>query len=505
METDNQIFNLFEQVKAVNHNINLIITPEEDVTTYSYIVYKNGSVFLEKTVENNEFSIVNLNETGKFEVVVNETINEETKEIKSGTYNIDKEAPVIEIDESVVTIKMGEKFDAISLVHAYDNQDGDLKNKVISNIDELDLNTLGLKRIIYTVTDEAGNTTAKALNLNIVENKTTNVLLIQGIIGFILLLALIFICLYRKSLKREKRISKFAIMPVEDKTVTLFDKFLNIYYRIITHLKKSLKNFKTINKYSKRYEKYVYVVNNRYQDGIDFVASKIVISVLFLILAIFSKAIKNDLLKLYEISIPLLAGFYIPDLVYRLNFKKYKSTLENDLLQAIMIMNNAFKSGRSITQAIDLVVSELDGPVKEQFKKLSLEISLGLSIEDAFKRLEERLPLEEVSYLTASISILNRTGGNIVKVFTSIEKNLFNKKRLKLELKSLTGSSRIISYVLFAVPILFVIFISVLDSTYFVPFFTTTIGIILLVVMILIYVIYIFFVICFNINGIWIW
>ena len=40
--------------------------------------------------------------------------------------------------------------------------------------------------------------------------------------------------------------------------------------------------------------------------------------------------------------------------------KETRSQIENDLLQAIIIMNNAFKSGRSITQAIELVTKELE-------------------------------------------------------------------------------------------------------------------------------------------------
>ncbi len=491
---DNQIFNVYEQVKPVNHSINLVIKPVEEITSYSYVVYKNEAVYLEKEVYNDDVSIINLSETGKFEVVVKELIGDEVKTIKSGVYNIDKEEPVIQVDEYVYKIKLGEAFDEKAIVRAYDNQDGDLSGKITSNIDELDLTTKGIKRLIYKVSDEAGNTSARAVNLNIVANETTDILLVQGVFAFALVLLLIFAFVYKRRLKIEKRVSKFAIEPIKTRDATLFDHLLNLYYRIITKIKGSMSNFQTIKKYSKRYEKYVYIANKRYEDGMDFVVSKIVIAVVFVILAIFSKAIKNDLLRFYEIGIPLLAGFYVPDIVYRLSFKKYKSSLENDLLQAVMIMNNAFKSGRSITQAIDLVTTELTGPVSEQFKKLAMEIKLGLGVEEAFRRLEERLPLESVSYLTASISILNKTGGNIIKVFTSIEKTLFNKKRLRLELKSLTGSSRIISYMLIAVPILFVIFVSVLDSTYFVPFFTSTIGIILLIVMIVIYVVYVIFV-----------
>ena len=142
-------------------------------------------------------------------------------------------------------------------------------------------------------------------------------------------------------------------------------------------------------------------------------------------------------------------------------------------------MNNAFKSGRSITQAIELVSHELDGPIKEEFRKMYLEISFGLSIDVVFKRFAERIQLEEITYLTASLTILNKTGGNIIKVFSSIEKSLFNKKKLKLELNSLTGGSKIIVMALFLVPILFMVFVSFINPDYFVPLYTTKIGLIL--------------------------
>ena len=165
--------------------------------------------------------------------------------------------------------------------------------------------------------------------------------------------------------------------------------------------------------------------------------------------------------------------------------------MENDLLQAIMVMNNAFKSGRSIIQAVELVTKELDGPMAKEFKKMHLELTLGLSIDIVFTRFSERVKIEEASYLTASLTILNKTGGNIIKVFNSIEKSLFNKKKLKLELSSLTGSSRIIVYALISIPILFVTLIALINPTYFVPLYTTKLGAILTGIMLIVYIGYI--------------
>ena len=495
MESGNELFSVFEQVNPVNYNIDLVITPDSNVTSYSYSIYKDEKIIKDAHVQNNEASIVTLSETGKYEIVVYELIDGEQRETKSGIYNIDKDAPVIEADDLLVTLQQGATLDIMGGVKAYDNQDGDLTAKLTTNADELDFTSLGLKKLVYSVSDEAGNTTTKTININVTRGTTSSLVAVQSIIIAILVLISLMILYFRKSINVEKRIAKFAIEPVYDKSESVFDKFLKAYYKVLRRVRNVISGFVTVKKYSRRYDKYVNIANRVYKDGLDFVASKILMAFLFIFIAIFSKTIQYQLLKAYEISLPLLAGFFIPDIVYAYSYRRYCSTMENDLLQAIMIMNNAFKSGRSITQAIELVTLELDGPISEQFKKLYMEINLGLSIDDAFRRLQNRIPLEEVSYLTASITILNKTGGNIIKVFTSIEHTLFNKKKLKLELKSLTGSSRIISYMLFAVPILFAVFITLLDSTYFVPFFTTTLGIILLITMIIIYTLYIVFVI----------
>ena len=78
-------------------------------------------------------------------------------------------------------------------------------------------------------------------------------------------------------------------------------------------------------------------------------------------------------------------------------------------------MNNSFKSGRSITQSIDTVAEELEGPMGEEFHIMSLELLYGLEIDVVFERFAKRIDMEEASYLTASLTILNKTGGDIIK------------------------------------------------------------------------------------------
>lgn len=145
-------------------------------------------------------------------------------------------------------------------------------------------------------------------------------------------------------------------------------------------------------------------------------------------------------------------------------------------------------------QAIEIVAHELKGPIKQEFKKMHLEISYGLSLDVVFERFSKRVDSEEVNYITSSLSILNKTGGNIIKVFSSIEKMLFNKQKLKQEMKSLTSSANMISKILLIMPFVFVAIITLLNPSYFMSLINTSLGNVLLFVIVLIYGLYAFIV-----------
>ena len=63
--------------------------------------------------------------------------------------------------------------------------------------------------------------------------------------------------------------------------------------------------------------------------------------------------------------------------------------------------------------------------------------------------------------------------------------------KLRLELASLTSGSKIVVGVLLGMPFLFVLVISIINPGYFMPFFNTNIGLILLIFMLIYYIIFV--------------
>lgn len=321
-----------------------------------------------------------------------------------------------------------------------------------------------------------------------------NIFIIQTIIMVLLAFIIFYLILYNNSLKLEKRISKYSIESIKNDSVSLFDLIYNEYKKLITYITKIFNKSVIIKKYASKYNKYITYENDKDIVAMDYVSNKVLICILFILIIIFARIIEGIFPSFIDIFISALLGFFSIDIYFKFYDYIKKKQIEQDLLNAIIIMNNAFRSGRSTMQAIEIVARELKGPISQEFKKMHLEISYGLSLDVVFERFSKRVESEEVSYITSSLSILNKTGGNIIKVFSSIEKMLFNKRKLKQEMKSLTSSANMISKILLIMPFVFVVVISLLNPTYFTPLFNTSLGNILLIVIVIIYILYAFIV-----------
>ena len=317
-------------------------------------------------------------------------------------------------------------------------------------------------------------------------DKSLIIIVIQVVLIFALIAIITFFIRLNDTIKLEKRIAKYSIKGNRNK----FDRS---YYDIIFDGYKSFvkKQRKKINKLFpslvRRYDKYV---TDGEVKATDYITHKLVLSLLFVILTIIAVTIQGRLITMLQLFVSVILGFYILDIILFVFNKFKKKKIENDMLRAIIIMNNAFKSGKSTIQAVEIASQKLSKPISSEFKRMHQEMKYGLSVDVVFDRFAKRINLEEAEYLSSSLTILNRTGGNIVAVFNSIEKTLFDKKKLKEELKNSTTVSNLLVKILLFAPVVFALIIYLLNPSYFDPFFESTAGYILLFIVFVLFIMY---------------
>ena len=307
----------------------------------------------------------------------------------------------------------------------------------------------------------------------------------------ILLFILIFVLLisigYRvyRIIYFEKRIKGYCVTSSGD-DISFMDKVEDRYHQFLV----KFQNNDNLQKKSKGYHKYVTLGD--YENPVYFLLNKLFIGFVFTLLVVFSSVVNGKLVSFLGLVVSFVVGYYLYDIYLYFSVKNKKRKIKNEMLRAVILMNNSFKAGKSIMQAVYIASEELPKPIGLEFKRIYQDMSYGLSADVAFQRFALRVNLEEANYVASSLSILNKTGGNIVSVFSSIEKTLFDRKKLENELKTSAAASNLVVKFLMGVPVVFALIIYVISPHYFDSLFASPLGYFLLFIMWLMFIIFIY-------------
>lgn len=318
--------------------------------------------------------------------------------------------------------------------------------------------------------------------------------IMQVILIIVLIVILVQILIFRHATNLERKIGRYSIDPINNNTVSFFEKGETALINIIKWFSKIFNHSEVLKKHVKKYEKHIEHSKRDEIKPMDYFSTKMVVIIFLLIVVIIFNVLQYRNFSSSQILLVVFVGYFTIDIVLWLKEIRRKKQIEEDMLKAIIIMNSAFKSGRTTMQAIEIVKNELTGPIGEEFEKMYIDISFGLELDVVFERFSKRINSEDAKYISASLTILNKTGGDIVKVFSSIEQSFFNRRKLQHELKTLTSSADVMFKVLVSAPFIIFLLIYVLNPSYFIPLFNTQIGLFILFLIILIFVLYVYFV-----------
>ena len=317
------------------------------------------------------------------------------------------------------------------------------------------------------------------------------ILIIVGILLFLFLGVYLLISKFYRVYRFSRRLENYTIDPLVTHDSSVGDSVYLVGLDLLERLSRWLGKSEMVAEYSKRYEIYLTHKETSNLSLIEFISKKMVWGILFLGFYFLLCGLQIYIPSIFWSLFFFILGFFVPDIYWESMRRKRTHQIEDDLLKAVTIMGNSFKAGKSISQSLEIVSNELSGPLGEEFYRMHVDLKFGLDLEMVLERFYQRVPIEEVRYITTSLIILNRTGGNITDIFESIEINFLDQRKLNKELKSTTASADAISKILMFMPFLIVLLIRFLNPTYFEVLFKTTLGFLFLFIIIVLYIIYI--------------
>lgn len=309
-----------------------------------------------------------------------------------------------------------------------------------------------------------------------------------------ILCGIIFIYIIVKNMKSyayEKKFSSFALLSFKDTENSFFDRFRLKFLEFIKWISKGLSKISILQKHASWFNPYVKTNEQILTKGIDYISLKIVISFLFLLCYFLLVFLEYIPMSTFLAFVFLFIGYLFLNGIIAYKRSKRKKNIEKNLLKAITIMNNSFKFGKTLRQAIDIVKNDLEGPIADEFAKMASDISYGLSTEEVFNRFYLRVKIKDIKTISCLLSLSNQTGGNIVKLFSRLERTLIEKEKLREELNSLTFYTKILICIFTFFSITFIVILYLFNKEYFKPFFTSKIGLFIFAFLLLFYILYI--------------
>ncbi len=159
------------------------------------------------------------------------------------------------------------------------------------------------------------------------------------------------------------------------------------------------------------------------------------------------------------------------------------------LLDALILMTNALKSGLNVSQALQIVVDEMPTPISQEFNLVLSENKVGVTLEKAFDNLAKRIPTEDVNMFVTSVNILRETGGNLAETFDTIANTIRERFKLQSKIAAMTAQGMTSAVIMLCMPWGIGGLMYFIDPVMSRPLFTTIPGFLILGVILILEVI----------------
>lgn len=174
------------------------------------------------------------------------------------------------------------------------------------------------------------------------------------------------------------------------------------------------------------------------------------------------------------------AALSLPRHVLSLLKRRRQRAFNEQLVDALMTMSNALRSGSSILQAFEHIVRQNRNPISIEFSLFLQQTRVGVKFEDALDNLDKRVASEDLTIMIRAIEIARQTGGNLTEVFEKIAHTIRERIRIQGRVLALTAQGRLQGMVVGLMPLVLAGVIFVLDPRMMLTFTGSPIGIIMI-------------------------
>ncbi len=167
----------------------------------------------------------------------------------------------------------------------------------------------------------------------------------------------------------------------------------------------------------------------------------------------------------------LFAGVGVPHFVIGFLIKRRVNKFNSNFPDAIELMVRGLRSGLPITETLQIVASEISGPVGVEFRAVADKMKIGRTMEAALQETADRLGTPEFQFFVISLAIQRETGGNLAETLANLSEVLRKRAAMKLKIKAMSSESKASAWIVGSLPFIVFGLIWFINGAYMQNFF----------------------------------
>jgi tight adherence protein B len=146
------------------------------------------------------------------------------------------------------------------------------------------------------------------------------------------------------------------------------------------------------------------------------------------------------------------------------------------LPEALDLIARSLRAGHTFQVGLKMVGEEFADPMGTEFDKTLAEINFGAGIPEALKNLAQRVDCPDLHFFVVAILIQRETGGNLAEIAENIAQLIRKRFELQDRIRALAAEGKLSAIILFALPFVLALGLSVMNPKYLGVLFTDPIG-----------------------------
>lgn len=150
----------------------------------------------------------------------------------------------------------------------------------------------------------------------------------------------------------------------------------------------------------------------------------------------------------------------------RLRTGRRRARFADQLDDALQLMASSLRAGHSLLRAVDAVADQAPAPIGEEFARIVNETRVGRDLGAALDEVAARMDSDDFRWIAQAIAIHREVGGNLAEVLDTVGHTIRERNAIRRQVKALSAEGRLSAWVLMALPVGIVAFLTATNPAY---------------------------------------